>query len=219
MFEDLPDSDSSFLRALNVHYEEESERLHASSLNVDVLFACYLREMSRFGYFQFGPISIDVNLIDEIVERTTPRRPEGSTAPIAIGDDVVGFSQLVMEEVRRSGRRRIDEMHYLLAFMKLQQGLPARVFGELGITAAQVEEFISSGPRQSGSMERLYSPEEVGQYLNVHVQTVRTWIRSGRLRARRLAGQRSLRITESDLQTVLEPLSAADLEAPESRGV
>jgi excisionase family DNA binding protein len=57
-------------------------------------------------------------------------------------------------------------------------------------------------------MEKLYSPEEAAEYLNIHVQTVRAWIRSGRLRARRLAGQRALRITASDLQSVLEPISS-----------
>jgi excisionase family DNA binding protein len=216
MFEDHPETDSSFLRVVNVRYEQESERLQATSLNVDVLFACYLREMSRFGYFQFGPISIDVNLIEEIVERTTPRRSPGSTEAIAIGDDVMRFSQKVMEEMRRSGRQHIDEMHYLLAFMKLNEGLPARVFGELGVNATQVENFIAGGPPMPAAMERLYTPEEVAEYLNVHVQTVRTWIRSGRLKARRLAGQRSLRISKSDVQSILEPLDAADLDNADS---
>jgi excisionase family DNA binding protein len=59
-------------------------------------------------------------------------------------------------------------------------------------------------------LEKLYSPEEAAEYLNIHVQTVRAWIRSGRLRARRLAGQRALRITASDLQSVLEPVSPGE---------
>jgi len=33
--------------------------------------------------------------------------------------------------VRRSGRSRIDELHFLLAFMRCNEGLPKRVFGEL----------------------------------------------------------------------------------------
>jgi excisionase family DNA binding protein len=61
-------------------------------------------------------------------------------------------------------------------------------------------------------METLYSPEDVARYLGVHVQTVRGWIRSGRLPARRLAGQRALRIRESDVEAVLEPLDG-DSEA------
>jgi len=215
MFEEIAESDASFLREVNVRYEKESDRLNASSLNIDVLFASYLRQMSRFGFFQFGPISIDVNLVEDIVERTVARRPPGDKTPIAIGDDVVRFSQKLMEEVRRGGRQRIDELHYLLAFMKIGEGVPERVFGELGVSAAQVEAYARSRSDAPATRERLYSPEEVADYLNVHVQTVRTWIRSGRLRARRLAGQRSLRITESDLQSVLEPLGPSDLDAAE----
>ena len=215
MLEETQVSDESFLKEVNVRYENESVRLNASSLNIDVLFASYLRHMSRFGFFQFGPISIDVNLVEDIVERTVSRRLPGDTTPIAIGDDVVRFSQKLMEEVRRGGRRRIDELHYLLAFMKIGEGVPQRVFGELGVSAAQVEDFARSRSEPPASRERLYSPEEVAGYLNVHVQTVRTWIRSGRLRASRLAGQRSLRIRESDLQSVLEPLDPSDIEGEE----
>jgi excisionase family DNA binding protein len=43
-------------------------------------------------------------------------------------------------------------------------------------------------------------------YLGIRVETVRSWIRSGRLRASRLAGQRVLRIRASDLEAVLEPV-------------
>jgi excisionase family DNA binding protein len=112
-----------------------------------------------------------------------------------------------MEEVRRSGRSRIDELHCLLAFMRTNEGLPARVFGELGVTAEQVEQFARDGGRQPAHLEKLYSPEEAAAYLNVHVQTVRGWIKSGRLRAFRLAGQRAFRITASDLLSLLESVN------------
>ena len=191
------------------------ESLGAGKCTIDIYFLAYLRHLSRFGYFTFGPINIDVGLIENIVDRTCAKRLPGETGRPPWADDAgwVGFSQLLMEEVKRSGRRHIDELHYLLAFMRLEDGLPKRVFGELGVTPDQVEEFArSGGSRQSPALEKLFSPEEAAEYLNVHVQTVRAWIRSGRLRARRLAGQRALRITASDLQSVLEPLAAeADL--------
>jgi excisionase family DNA binding protein len=97
--------------------------------------------------------------------------------------------------------------------MRCDMGLPARVFGELGVTPEQVEQYAKNLAAPSPQLEELYSPEEAAAYLNVHVQTVRAWIRSGRLRARRLAGQRALRITASDLQSVLEPLDPAELDA------
>ncbi|MCA9830166.1 MAG: helix-turn-helix domain-containing protein [Dehalococcoidia bacterium] len=90
--------------------------------------------------------------------------------------------------------------------MRFGEGLPARVFGELGITPGQVEQYAKNRGREDGTLEKLYSPEEVAEYLGVHVQTVRTWIRTGRLPARRLAGQRALRVRASDIQGVLEPV-------------
>ncbi|MBN9491897.1 helix-turn-helix domain-containing protein [bacterium] len=90
--------------------------------------------------------------------------------------------------------------------MRCNEGLPARVFSELGVTPAQVEAYARSAPRRAAPAERLYSPEEAADYLGVHVQTVRAWIRSGKLRASRLTGQRALRIAASDLQSVLEPV-------------
>jgi excisionase family DNA binding protein len=96
--------------------------------------------------------------------------------------------------------------------MQYGEGLPGRVFGELGVTREQVEQYAKSvGQPRSAVEEKLYSPEEAAEYLGVHVQTVRAWIRSGRLKASRLAGQRALRIAASDLQSVLEPVDPAEI--------
>lgn len=209
-----PAAPPDFFNRLHQDMEAECLRMRAAVFTLDVYFYCYLRLLARFGYFTYGPVHIDVGVIEDIVERTTPRLPEGAPASMPDwpeGFNFVGFSQLLMDEVRRSGRRRIDELHFLLAFMKVGHGLPARVFGELGVTPEQVEEYARTGGKVSPVLEKLYSPEEAAEYLNIHVQTVRAWIRSGRLRARRLAGQRALRITASDLQSVLEPVSPGDV--------
>jgi excisionase family DNA binding protein len=188
----------------------EGAELQAAVLTLDIWFLAFLRRVSTFGYFRFGPVTIDVRLIEDIVQRTTPRETNGNGRSAPIGEDAARFFQRLSEEVRRGNVRRIDELHFLLAFMRTKEGLPGRVFGELGVTPEQVEEYARSGGGEG--LEKLYSPEEAAAYLNVHVQTVRTWIRSGRLRARRLAGQRALRITASDLQSLLEPIEGEDIE-------
>jgi excisionase family DNA binding protein len=202
-------ADDSFLREVQLETTREAERLGCQG-SVDLWFATFLRRFSRFGYFTFGPITIDVRLIQDIAERIatggTPRR-EG---PVRYGEDWVRFSILIADQVRRSGQSRVDELHVLLALMRYGEGLPGRVFGELGVTAEQVERYAHSRRDRADGPERLYSPEEAAEYLGVHVQTVRAWIRSGRLRARRLAGQRALRISASDLEAVLEPLSPGE---------
>jgi excisionase family DNA binding protein len=169
---------------------------------LDVHFVCFLRRLARFGYVTVGPITLDVRLLEDLVERTAV--PVPSTG---MTEDMVPFSRLLMEEVRRSGRMRIDELHYLLAFMRCNAGLPGRVFGELGVTPEQLERHLKrSGGTAAEPAERLMSPEAVADYLGVHVQTVRTWIRSGKLPARRLAGLRTIRIRSSDVETLLQPL-------------
>ncbi len=202
-------TDAQFLSSIGAACDAEAKRLGASIITVDIQFLVFLRRFSRFGYFNFGPIAIDVRVIEEIVERTAV---QGSSEPLTVlGDDLVRFSRVLSGEVQKSGRKRIDELHYLLALMRWGEGLPARVFGELGVTPEQVEQFAASRTVQASDPERLYSPEEAAEYLGVHVQTVRAWIRSGRLKASRLAGQRALLIRASDLQSVLEPVDPGEV--------
>lgn len=212
MNDSTPAADSiDFFARLSRSVHAQALEMDAAVITVDIWFLAFLRMVSRFGYFTFGPVSIDVTLIEDIVESTTPRGRDNGSAYPPMGDDAVRFSQHLMAEMRASGRRRVDELHVLLALMKVKEGLPGRVFSELGVTPEQVEEYARNQDRDV-TLEKLYTPEEAAEYLNVHVQTVRTWIRSGRLRARRLAGQRALRITASDLQSVLEPLEPGELD-------
>jgi len=202
--------DDAFLRNLNRELDAEAIRLSAAQATLDLYFLVFLRRLSRFGFFTFGPITIDVRLVEDLVERTIPRGVTDGPPPLA--DDLVAFSGRLMEEVRRSGRRRIDERHFLMAFLRTSEGLPGRIFGELGVTPESIERYLRQDGSPKPQLEELFSPEEVAAYLNVRVQTVRTWIRTGKLRARRLAGQRALRISASDLESVLEPLQPGDSE-------
>ncbi|MGE5595665.1 MAG: helix-turn-helix domain-containing protein [Hyphomicrobiales bacterium] len=206
--EDLPEEVRRLIEASAPIWEahsREAARLQVSS--IDVFFLSFLKRLQRFGYFTLGPITIDVHVIEDIVERTAV--PAGPDPPF--GEDMTRFSHLLAEEVHRSGRKRLDDLHVLLALMKCGMGLPGRVFGELGVTPEQIEQYVRTGEVAQPAEERLYSPEEAAEYLGVHVQTVRAWIRSGRLKASRLAGQRALRIKASDLQSVLEPVDPSEL--------
>ena len=171
---------------------------------LDLFFLCYLRRMARFGYFSVGPITVDVRVIEELVERNAQRG-----RPPILSDDYTRFSQVLMQEVRRSGRKRIDDRHLLLALMRCQEGLPARVFGELGVTPEAIERYLSE-PATALDSERLLTPEEVAEHLRVQVQTVRAWIRAGTLPARRVAGLRALRIRWTDMEKLLQPLDGSE---------
>jgi len=206
----LGDANLQFLTEFGLECADAARLMGSQSITVELQFLVFLERYARFGYFHFGPVSIDVRMIREIVERKLQGQGE---ARAVMDDDMVRFSRMLIAEAARAGSRRIDELHYLLAFMRWKEGLPGRVFGELGVTPEQVEQYARSGhqPQPAAQPEKLYSPEEAAEYLGVHVQTVRAWIRSGRLKASRLAGQRALRIRQSDIQSVLEPVEPGDI--------
>ena len=206
---ELGEFGDQFIQTMGLESAREAERLGSATVTVDIQFLVFLRRFSRFGFFQFGPVAIDTRLIEDILERTITRGGDGS--PAQMDDDFVRFSRMLIAEAQRSGRKRIDELTYLVTFMRWDEGVVGRVFGELGVSADQVERYAAQRGTPSSEPERLYSPEEAAEYLGVHVQTVRSWIRSGRLRASRLAGQRALRIRASDLGSVLEPVDPSEI--------
>jgi excisionase family DNA binding protein len=188
-------------------YHREFAR--TGKVGLDVFFLAFLRRHERFGYFSLGPITIDVRLIESLVGEDLNA---DTSQPPPMGDEMERFSHLLAAEIRRSGSQRPDDLHILLALMRSGESLPGRVFGELGVTPEQIEQFVRSTGRRPSAGDKLYSPEEAAEYLGVHVQTIRSWIRSGRLRASRLTGQRALRIAHSDLQAVLEPVGPNEVD-------
>ncbi len=186
--------------------------------SVDQEFIAFLRIFGRFGYFTFGPITIDVGLVEDLFWRTEPRAANSPGLPMLSPDFVAHYVRF-WEEFRKSGRDKPEPMHMLLAYMRAEQGLTAKVFGELGVSPEDVLAYaagLSGGrtdlaPTGAPPSEKLYSTEEAAAYFNVHVQTVRVWIRTGRLPAFRLAGQKAIRIRERDLLAVLEPIDPSDI--------
>lgn len=199
-----------FLSVVQRSLSRLAEDYGSAEATLDLFFLAYLLNTARFGYFTFGPVTIDVRLIEDLVARTIkPRAANASDRPAGYSDDALRFFKVLSEEIERSGRRRVDELHFLLAFMRINEGLPGRVFAELGVSPDDVLSFV---PDSREPDRRLYSPEEAAEYLGVHVKTVRNWIRSGRLPASRLAGQRVLRIRARDLERLLEPVDPSAID-------
>ena len=209
--ESNPESDEPFLDAVNrrvVAIRRTNPDIRGVGL--DVLFLAFLHEMSRFGVFSYGPITIDVGLVEDVYMRALPGSPEATDQRVL--DSAKEFYQRVAAELETTGgSRRPNELHYLLAFMQSPEGLPYKVFSELGIRPGTILEFARREAQGlTGRPDIFLTPEDVAGRLNVNVQTVRAWIRSGKLPASRLAGRRVLRIRESDIDAVLEPVDPAD---------
>ena len=81
-------------------------------------------------------------------------RSIASNPPAAGANDFVRMSELLTREAKRSGRKKVEALDYLFAFMTLGEGLAGRVFGELGITPQQVAAHLQSGAAGNQTMPR-----------------------------------------------------------------
>ncbi len=193
----------SFYERFSARGHEVAAELGTDVRSIDGKFLGFLRELGRFGIFSLGPLTIRLAPVEELVARSVSPATEGlNAAEEATFDE---FFVVLAKERARARPPRSDELDVLLTFMRMTRGVPARVFGELGVSPERVEEYVRSGGDEPPELERLYSPEEVAEYLGVRTETVRSWIRSGRLPAQRLVGQRALRVRASDLAAALEP--------------
>jgi excisionase family DNA binding protein len=182
----------------------------------ELLLGC-LYAISHFGIAKFGTVILDLEEfgIDWLVP------PNKSGAKVTYSQEVVGILDLAAAIAKADGSAAIRIDHLLAAFAREESGLGGELKRKYGINsagwrhaAAQLETGrpaqIPPEPkddREVVSAARDYlSPEDAAEALGIHVQTVRAYIRSGKLPALRLAGERAIRIRRSDLETVLEPL-------------
>lgn len=179
----------------------------------DDLLAGLLQAVAHFGIVLIGPLIIDLDALGE--ERLEEADAAGkkvaySAAAAALFDRAAAMA-------RRERSSAIEPVHMLAAFANDENGLMGRLkttcgFDSAGWRAAlarwQQEKLIrrdGGGASITGSVKELLSPDDAAEFLGVHTQTVRGYIRSGKLPAHRLAGERAVRIRRQDLLDLLEP--------------
>jgi excisionase family DNA binding protein len=84
------------------------------------------------------------------------------------------------------------------ALSKWQPESPAKIATSLKVGSE------TESPKELNE-KMFFTPDEAAVFLDVHPQTIRGYIRTGKLAALRLAGERALRIQRNDLLALLEP--------------
>ena len=177
----------------------------------DLLLGCLL-SIAQFGIAQVGPWAFDMEEfgVDWL------EQPDRGGAKVA-------YSQAVVDLFDRAARiAKTDDSpmrveHLLAAFAGEADGLMGALKARHGITSAgwraalarrgaAPPERKSEEDRGAALVRDYLTPEEAAAALAIHVQTLRAYVRSGKLPALRLAGERAIRIRRSDLDRVLEPL-------------
>jgi excisionase family DNA binding protein len=179
----------------------------------DLLIGC-LRTVSRFGIVQLGVWGIDLEALG-----TDWLEPAGPKEKVAYSQETVDVFDRAARVARADGSGGIGVYQLLAAFAGESGGLMGELKRAHGITSATwragVAQLAAATPRaepapaagSNGEKREFLTPEEAAEAMGVHVQTLRAYIRSGKLPALRLAGERALRVRRKDLEKLLEPLT------------
>lgn len=179
-----------------------------------------LQVIARFGIAFIGPWTIDLEALGEApVEDGSSAGPKAAYSPAtaALFDHAARIA-------RQDGASPVELVHLLVTFAQRKDGFMAQLKQTYGFSAAEwraalarwqplrsgrADNSVGNGaahrPKSSVEERALLSPDEAADYLGVHTQTIRGYIRMGKLSAHRLAGERALRIRREDLLALLEP--------------
>lgn len=184
-------------------------RAHVSP---DDLLIGLFRTVARFDIVRIGPWTID--LLEFGVQGNAS---DSNGMEVAYSEETADLFDLAAGIARRDGASRVDVVHLMVAFAPVTGGLMGELKKRFDITsttwrAALAEWQPHPGPTEPSSSTtasrapELLSPDDAADLLGVHTQTVRGYIRSGKLAAHRLAGERAIRILRRDVFALLEPV-------------
>jgi excisionase family DNA binding protein len=187
-------------------------------INLDAREADAVREDGAIGSAQTdgGPGSKD--------------RADSSVPKVAYSAGAAAMFDQAAAVARSDGADRVEAVHMLVAFAPDDEGIMGKLKSTYGFNSTEWRAALidwepptrkpspsgSNRPAPSGLSDAngrshelrdklLLSPDEAAEVLGVHTQTVRGYIRDGKLKAHRVAGERAIRIRREDLLALLEP--------------
>lgn len=200
------------------HAIERARSRGVESVDPDDLLAGMLLAVSRFGIVDLGATVVDLFDLGLRFDLPTPDvslKPRYTTPAAAVFD--------LAARIARADRARLAPIHLLVALGDPAIALFARLCERCAIDTPGWRRALAAvsapaGPasavpsRQSvhapaPALDVLLTPDEAARLLGVHIQTVRAYIRGGKLPAFRVAGERAIRIRRDDLNALLEHLS------------
>jgi excisionase family DNA binding protein len=201
------------------HAIERARARGVDAIEPDDLLAGLLLAVSRFGIVDLGALAVDLDALGLRYDLPPPDplpKPGYTEATIAAFDRAARIA-------RTDGPGPMTPLHLLVALADPSLPTFALLVQRHGLTAshwrrllAGIEPPAAPAPRGNGSatpapadpLHGLLTPEQAADLIGVHIQTLRGYIRSGRLPAFRVAGERALRIRRDDLHGLLEHLQS-----------
>jgi len=199
---------------------EEAARAAGSGVSADHLALGILRSADPSGATVLRELQIGEQEL-----AGSPDRPGGTRR--GWGPQLQPIIQAAAEEAWRMGSRLTRSAHLVLGLAASGQGALDRLLAARGVTLDALRERVgqaiaatprpeavrsaSPPPPEGGMGQGLFTVDQAAQFLGIHHQTLRGYIKSGKLPAYRLAGEKVLRIKRDDLLALLEPVAVGEV--------
>ena len=210
--------------AIRSAIKRAKRRKNAEVTRDDILIGL-LQTVARFDIVQIGEITIDLEELEEPhPEVSEDDAGRADKQKVAYSPKASAVFDRAARIAKRDNSSKIGIVHLLVAFANEDNTVFARLKEKYGVSGVKWRSALSKWQPESpakiatsskvGSETKspkelnekmFFTPDEAAVFLDVHPQTIRGYIRTGKLAALRLAGERALRIQRNDLLALLEP--------------
>lgn len=188
----------------------------SATVEPDDLLLGALTALSRFAIAQIGALRLD--LVPFGV--SWKQAPTPSSGRPSYSDETVAILDAASAIAGADGAPKVALPHLLACFADVETGLMGQLRQGYGFDSAAWRSALAGLPVNEDpppaafqpSGRPYYTPEEAAAYLGLHIQTIRGYIKSAKLPALRIAGERALRLRREDLDALLEPLPAQEID-------
>ena len=204
---------------------KRAKRRKNAEVSRDDLLIGLLQTVARFDIVQIGEITIDLEELEEPhPEVSEDDAGRADKQKVAYSPKASAVFDRAARIAKRDNSSKIGIAHLLVAFANEDNAVFARLKEKYGVSGVKWRSALSRWQPESpakiatsskvGSETKspkelnekmFFTPDEAAVFLDVHPQTIRGYIRTGKLAALRLAGERALRIQRNDLLALLEP--------------
>lgn len=204
---------------------KRAKRRKNAEVSRDDLLIGVLQTVARFDIVQIGEITIALEELEEPhPEVSEDDAGRADKQKVAYSPKASAVFDRAARIAKRDNSSKIGIVHLLVAFANEDNTVFARLKEKYGVSGVKWRSALSRWQPESpakiatsskvGSETKspkelnekmFFTPDEAAVFLDVHPQTIRGYIRTGKLAALRLAGERALRIQRNDLLALLEP--------------
>ena len=180
-------------------------------MSPDHLLLGALEAAGKLGVAIFGPLVLDLHGLAEDGDDDLPQAP-AAQGPRYAPDTAAVFDRAT-RIARGDGEPKARLVHILAAFDSDGCALMSQLMDQYGFDETRWRAALAEWDQKANGRDpnrpqddKVVSVDDAAATLGVHSQTIRGYIRTGRLPAYRIGGERAIRIFASDLYGLLERL-------------